>query len=72
MYFVEAGSDVGAISTTATECDNYFLLNGVKSWVTSGPQGRAAVIFATINKELKHKGTVTKDSFHCFVLFLLA
>lgn len=53
----EAGSDVGNMVTTATKCDDHYVLNGVKSWVTSGPQGEAAVIFATVDKSLKHKGS---------------
>lgn len=56
MFFIEAGSDVGAISTTATLCGDHYVLNGTKSWVTGGPVGKAAVIFATIDKKLKHKG----------------
>lgn len=52
----EAGSDVGALSTTAVLDGDFYVLNGVKSWVTSGIQGKAAVVFATIGKHLKHKG----------------
>nr|XP_022917120.1 short-chain specific acyl-CoA dehydrogenase, mitochondrial-like isoform X1 [Onthophagus taurus] len=52
----DAGSDVGNISTTATEKNDYYLLNGTKSWVTSGNVGKAAVVFATIDKNLAHKG----------------
>lgn len=51
-----AGSDVSSISTTAKEESDGFILNGTKSWVTSGCEGKAAVIFATIDKNLKHKG----------------
>ncbi|KAK9888124.1 hypothetical protein WA026_000396 [Henosepilachna vigintioctopunctata] len=51
-----AGSDVGAISTTAVLDGDSYVLNGTKSWVTSGTEGKAAIIFATIDKKLKHKG----------------
>lgn len=52
----EAGSDVSAMTTTATQEGDYYLLNGTKSWITSGSEGKAAVIFATLDKSLKHKG----------------
>lgn len=47
---------MGAISTTATSDGDYYILNGTKSWVTCGPVGKAAIIFATIDKKLLHKG----------------
>lgn len=31
-----AGSDVGSIKTTAIEKDDYYLLNGLKKWITGG------------------------------------
>lgn len=56
MFFLDAGSDVGGMSTTAIEDGDSYILNGTKSWVTSGTEGKAAVIFATVDKKLKHKG----------------
>lgn len=53
---LDAGSDVAGLRTTAELTDNNFILNGVKSWVTSGPQGKAAIVFATIDKAIKYKG----------------
>ncbi|XP_076275200.1 short-chain specific acyl-CoA dehydrogenase, mitochondrial-like [Rhynchophorus ferrugineus] len=52
----DAGSDVGAMSTTAYADGNNYILNGTKSWVTSGSVSKAAIIFATVGKSLKHKG----------------
>ncbi|XP_066250524.1 short-chain specific acyl-CoA dehydrogenase, mitochondrial-like [Euwallacea similis] len=52
----DAGSDVSALSTTAKLNGDVYVLNGRKTWVTSGIEGKAAVIFATIDKTLKHKG----------------
>lgn len=52
----DAGSDVGAMSTTAVLDGDSYVLNGTKSWVTSGYEGKAAVIFATVDKKLKHRG----------------
>lgn len=33
-----------------------YILNGTKSWITNGYESEAAVVFATTNRELKHKG----------------
>ncbi|CAG9824630.1 unnamed protein product [Phaedon cochleariae] len=52
----DAGSDVGAMSCTAVLDGDHYVLNGTKSWVTSGTVGKAAAVFATIDKSLKHKG----------------
>lgn len=52
----DAGSDVGSISTTATLDGDSYVLNGTKSWVTNGLEAKAAVVFATVDKTLKHKG----------------
>ena len=51
-----AGSDVSNISTTAKLEGDYYILNGSKAWVTSGLESKAGIVFATVNKELKHKG----------------
>jgi len=52
------GSDAGAASTTATLSDsgNEWILNGTKAWITNAYESSAAVIFATTDKKLKHKG----------------
>ncbi len=34
----EAGSDLGAITTRATAVDDGYLINGMKTWVTDGPE----------------------------------
>ncbi|XP_049869548.1 short-chain specific acyl-CoA dehydrogenase, mitochondrial-like isoform X2 [Pectinophora gossypiella] len=51
-----AGSDAANIKTTATADGDYWVLNGRKSWVTSSIEGSAAVVFATFDPELRHKG----------------
>lgn len=56
VFLSDAGSDVGAMSCTAVKDGDNFILNGTKSWVTSGTEGKAAVVFATQDKSLKHKG----------------
>lgn len=50
------GSDAGAASTTAVQKGDQFILNGTKAWITNGYEAEAAVVFATTNKEMKHKG----------------
>lgn len=54
---LDAGSDVSALATTAERKGDLYILNGRKTWVTSGIEGKAAIVFATIDKSLKHKGT---------------
>lgn len=54
---LDAGSDVSALATTAEQKGDFYILNGRKTWVTSGIEGKAAIVFATIDKSLKHKGT---------------
>lgn len=51
-----AGSDVSNIATTATKDGDFWILNGTKSWVSSGCEAESAIIFATVNKVQKHKG----------------
>jgi butyryl-CoA dehydrogenase len=50
------GSDAGAASTVATKKGDSYVLNGTKSWITNGYEAEAAVVFATTDKSLKHKG----------------
>jgi butyryl-CoA dehydrogenase len=52
----EAGSDVGAMKTIARKTGSDYVLNGTKAWVTSGIEGSAAIVFATIDQNLLHKG----------------
>lgn len=52
----EAGSDVSNISTTASKQGSNFILNGEKTWVTSAYEAEIGIIFATIDKSMKHKG----------------
>lgn len=50
------GSDAGAASTTAVLKGDRWVLNGTKAWITNGYESGAAVVFATTDKSLKHKG----------------
>eukprot|EP00529_Nitzschia_sp_RCC80_P002222 CAMPEP_0113447156 /NCGR_PEP_ID=MMETSP0014_2-20120614/4090_1 /TAXON_ID=2857 /ORGANISM="Nitzschia sp." /LENGTH=379 /DNA_ID=CAMNT_0000338297 /DNA_START=206 /DNA_END=1345 /DNA_ORIENTATION=- /assembly_acc=CAM_ASM_000159 len=50
------GSDAGAASTTATKDGDDWIINGTKAWITNAYEANAAVVFATTDKSLKHKG----------------
>mmetsp|Transcript_8353 Transcript_8353/g.9613 ORF Transcript_8353/g.9613 Transcript_8353/m.9613 type:complete len:443 (-) Transcript_8353:789-2117(-) len=52
------GSDAGAASTTAKLSDDgsEWIVNGTKAWITNAHESGAAIVFATTDKKLKHKG----------------
>jgi len=50
------GSDAAAASTTAVLKGDHYVLNGTKNWITNGYEAETAVVFATTDKNLKHKG----------------
>jgi len=51
------GSDASAASTTAKKnADGDYVLNGTKNWITGAPESSYGVVFATSDKEKKHKG----------------
>lgn len=53
------GSDASAASTTAKRIDGGdggYLLNGTKAWISNSKEASGGLIFATIDKSLKHKG----------------
>lgn len=50
------GSDAGAASTNARKESNGYVLNGTKAWITNAHEANQAIVFATTDKRLKHKG----------------
>jgi len=50
------GSDAGAASTTARDEGDHWVLNGTKAWITNSYQAQGVVVFATTDKQKKHKG----------------
>ncbi|KAL4004264.1 KRAB domain-containing zinc finger protein [Sarotherodon galilaeus] len=50
------GSDAGAASTIAHQEGDEWVLNGTKAWITNSWDASAAIVFATTDKTLKHKG----------------
>jgi butyryl-CoA dehydrogenase len=51
-----AGSDAASIETTAAEDGDSYVLNGEKIWITNGASARLAIVFASMDRELGHKG----------------
>lgn len=52
----EAGSDPSAIRTSAVRDGEDYILNGNKVFITNGTNADVALIFATVDPDLKHKG----------------
>ncbi len=51
-----AGSDPAAMETTATRRGGGYVLNGGKQFISIGEEAGMAVVFATVDKSLRHKG----------------
>ncbi len=52
----EAGSDLGAVSTRAVETSDGYLVNGMKTWVTDGPEASFYTVLCQTDPEKKFKG----------------
>lgn len=55
----EAGSDATQQHTMADRDGEFFLLNGMKNWITNGTTADYYLVMATTDKEKKHKGIST-------------
>lgn len=51
-----SGSDAGTMKSRAIRDGDSYILNGRKSWVTSGPVAEYVVVFMVTNPEKKQKG----------------
>lgn len=51
-----SGSDAGTMKSRAVRDGNDYILNGRKSWVTSGPVAKFVVVFMMTDPEKKQKG----------------
>ncbi|MEO8285907.1 MAG: acyl-CoA dehydrogenase family protein [Chloroflexota bacterium] len=51
-----AGSDVAGMEATARREGSEFVLNGEKIWITNGTSARVAIVFASVDRSLRHKG----------------
>lgn len=52
----EAGSDATSQRTTAEDKGDYYLLNGVKNWITNGSTASVYLVMAQTHPEKGHKG----------------
>jgi len=51
-----SGSDASSISTTAVKKGDRYVLNGSKTFITNAPVADVFVVFANVNKAIKHEG----------------
>jgi butyryl-CoA dehydrogenase len=51
-----AGSDAASLQTTARREGDWYILNGTKNFISNGVEADYAIVFATTNRELKHRG----------------
>lgn len=51
-----AGSDVASMESTVREEDDTYVINGEKIWITNGEIADVALVFASIDREKRHKG----------------
>jgi alkylation response protein AidB-like acyl-CoA dehydrogenase len=55
----EAGSDATQQHTMADKDGDFFVLNGIKNWITNGTTADYHLVMATTDKEKGHKGITT-------------
>jgi glutaryl-CoA dehydrogenase (non-decarboxylating) len=51
-----AGSDAGAIESTAVRKGDLYVLNGAKMWISLADAADHFIVFASLDRSLKHKG----------------
>ncbi len=51
-----SGSDAATMKSRAVREGDYYLINGTKSWVTSGPAAEYIVLFTMTDPERQHRG----------------
>lgn len=64
-----AGSDLGAMKTSAVLKDDKYIINGDKTFITSGPEAGIIIIFAVTDKNAGTKGIsafIVENSFKGF------
>jgi len=52
----EAGSDAGALTTTAVRDGDSYVVSGAKSFITNGPEADFCILFAMTDRAQQHKG----------------
>jgi butyryl-CoA dehydrogenase len=51
-----AGSDAAAMETTCREDGDEWVISGEKIWITNAPDAQLAIVFATMDPSLRHRG----------------
>ena len=51
-----AGSDLAAIETQIEDRGDHYLINGSKTWISNGSVADVALVYATFDPGLKHRG----------------
>lgn len=51
-----AGSDVASMESTVREEEDAFVINGSKHWITNGGIADLALVFASIDRDKRHRG----------------
>jgi len=51
-----SGSDAFGLATQARDAGDHYVLNGRKLWITNAKEAGLFILFATVNRELGHKG----------------
>jgi butyryl-CoA dehydrogenase len=51
-----AGSDAASMECSARQEGDAYVLNGEKIWITNGTSAHLAIVFATTDRSLRHKG----------------
>ena len=52
----QSGSDASNMKTYAENKGDYYLMNGIKNWVTNGINSDVVLVFAITDKSIGHKG----------------
>jgi acyl-CoA dehydrogenase len=58
-----AGSDAASIETSAIQDGDYWVINGLKHFITNGPYADYAIVFAVTDREKRGRGGIT-----CFLV----
>jgi len=53
------GSDPASMETTAARDGDHYILNGTKMWITNGGYANLYLVFATTDRQKKHKGIIS-------------
>jgi alkylation response protein AidB-like acyl-CoA dehydrogenase len=67
----QAGSDAGAQRTRAEKVDGGYRLDGVKMWITNGPQAGTILTYGNLDRDARHRGVcafIVESSFEGYAV----